>query len=289
MRDDSMVADLVTRARHGDQQAWNTLVGRYAPLVWSICRRYRLSRADTDDVSQTVWLSLVAQLDQIRDPTALAGWLATTTSRECGKACRAARPFPTARREPDTGDIPDGAEPAEALLLAAERRAALRQAFTCLPPACRQLLAMLTEDPPVPYAQISARLGIPVGSIGPTRRRCLHKLRDHPAIAALLDADTDPVRGLHDRAAPALVRPSASGPALLTESQSHRDGSLTVRPCRRAVRLAWPAAGGHRPAPRFLSGLHGPARHGRRPGPRRRGRGGQRRHRLRRPAPHRRA
>jgi RNA polymerase sigma factor (sigma-70 family) len=188
MRDDAVVIDLVARARHGDQQAWNTLVERYAPLVWSICRRYRLSYADTDDVSQTVWLRLVTHLDQVRDPSALAGWLATTTSRECGQARRAARPFPTARLETDTGDIPDGAEPAETLLLAAERRAALRQAFTSLPPACQQLLAMLTEDPPVPYAQISARLGIPVGSIGPTRQRCLQKLRDHPAVAGLIDA-----------------------------------------------------------------------------------------------------
>jgi RNA polymerase sigma factor (sigma-70 family) len=190
--DDCVVTDLVTRARHGDQQAWNTLVERYAPLVWSICRRYRLSTADTDDVSQTVWLRLVAQLDKVHDPTALAGWIATTTWRECGKARRAARPFQTARWELETGNTPDTAtEPAETQLLAAERHAALRQAFTCLPPSCQQLLAMLIEDPPVPYAQISARLGIPVGSIGPTRRRCLQKLRDHPAIAALNHAEPE--------------------------------------------------------------------------------------------------
>ena len=187
MRDDFVVTDLVTRAQHGDQQAWSTLVERYAPLVWSICRRYRLSAADTDDVSQTVWLRLVAQLDQVRDPAALAGWITTTTWRECGRIRRALRPFQTARQEADTGNLADTAtEPAESQLLAAERRAALRQAFTCLPPSCQQLLAMLIEDPPVPYAQISARLGIPVGSIGPTRRRCLQKLRDHPAIAALI-------------------------------------------------------------------------------------------------------
>ena len=192
MRDDTVVTDLVTRAQHGDQQAWNTLVKRYAPLVWSICRRYRLSSADTCDVGQTVWLRLVAQLDKMRDPTALAGWIATTTWRECGKARRAARPFPTASRELDTGNLPDTAtEAAETQLLAAERHAALRQAFTCLPPSCQQLLAMLTEDPPVPYAQISARLGIPVGSIGPTRRRCLQKLRHHPAIASLIHAEPE--------------------------------------------------------------------------------------------------
>jgi RNA polymerase sigma factor (sigma-70 family) len=187
-----VVTGLVTRARHGDQQAWDSLVEAYAPLVWSICRRYRLSRADADDVGQTVWLRLVTRLDQVRDPAALAGWIATTTGRECGKVRRATRPAQTASWELDTGNIPDpAAEPADSGLLAAERHAALRQAFTCLPPDCQQLLALLIEDPPVPYAQISARLGIPVGSIGPSRRRCLQKLRHHPALAALITAHAE--------------------------------------------------------------------------------------------------
>jgi RNA polymerase sigma factor (sigma-70 family) len=192
MRDDPSITDLVTRARNGDQHAWDTIVERYAPLVWSICRDYRLSRADTDDVGQTVWLHLVAQLDKVRDPAALAGWIATTTRRECGKVCRAAQRSPTAWGELDVGNILDtGAEPADAGLLAAERHAALRQAFACLPRSCQQLLAILIEDPPLPYAQISARLGIPVGSIGPTRSRCLQKLRRHPALAALISAHAE--------------------------------------------------------------------------------------------------
>jgi RNA polymerase sigma factor (sigma-70 family) len=187
MRDDPVVIDLVVRARRGDQQAWDTLVERYAPLVWSICRRYRLSSADTDDVGQNVWLHLVTHLGTLRDPAALPGWIATTTRRECGQACRAARPAHTVSWELETGDLPGaGAESAESGLLAAERDAALRQAFSCLPSDGQQLIALLIEDPPVPYAQISARLGIPVGSIGPTRRRCLDKLRRHPAIAALM-------------------------------------------------------------------------------------------------------
>jgi RNA polymerase sigma factor (sigma-70 family) len=192
MRDDPMVTDLVTRAQYGDQQAWNTLVERYAPLVVSICRTYRLSRADTEDVAQTIWLRLVAQLGKLRDPAALAGWIVTTTRRECARINRAARPFPATSWDAETGDIPDtAAEPAESLLLAAERREALRQAFTCLPQSGQRLLALLTEDPPVPYAHISARLGIPVGSIGPTRQRCLQKLRHHPAVAALIYAEPD--------------------------------------------------------------------------------------------------
>jgi RNA polymerase sigma factor (sigma-70 family) len=208
MRDGREITDLVRRAQYGDQHAWTTLVKRYAPLVRSICRRFRLTSADTDDVAQTIWLRLVDQLAKMRNPAALAGWIATTTSRECAKTHRAARPCQTTSWDADTGDIPDTeTETAESLLLAAERRAALRQAFTCLPPACQQLLAMLTEDPPVPYAQISARLGIPVGSIGPTRRRCLEKLRRHPAIIALTDAELPAQPGPLDQTAPPLVPP----------------------------------------------------------------------------------
>ena len=86
MRDDSPTADLVTRARDGDARAWDALVERFGPLIWSICRNYRLERADVEDVAQNVWLKLVDQLSRVRDPAALGGWLATTTRREC---CRA--------------------------------------------------------------------------------------------------------------------------------------------------------------------------------------------------------
>ena len=83
------VNDLVTRAERGDKQAWDALVERSAPLIWSICRGYRLSSADADDVGQRVWLQLVSELDKVRDPAALPGWLATTTQRECGTIRRA--------------------------------------------------------------------------------------------------------------------------------------------------------------------------------------------------------
>ena len=90
----------------------------------------------------------------------------------------------------DAEDIPDEqAVLADDELLRAERHAALLEALAGLPPPCQRLIALLAEDPPLPYAQISARLGIPVGSIGPTRRRCLAKLRRHPAIAALASAE----------------------------------------------------------------------------------------------------
>ncbi len=79
---------------------------------------------------------------------------------------------------------------AEQELLAAERHAALREAFAALPPSGQQLIALLLQDPPLSYAEVSVRLGIPIGSIGPTRRRYVDKLRRYPAVAALINADT---------------------------------------------------------------------------------------------------
>jgi RNA polymerase sigma factor (sigma-70 family) len=186
---DSAVSDLVARARNGDKQAWDALVERYAPLIWSICRRHRLGRADADDVGQSVWLRLVDQLDRVRDPAALPGWLATTTRRECLRfLCGAHGPYATMYAL-DVESLPDRrAGTAEQELLSAERHAALREAFTQLPPNGQQLIALLIADPPVPYADISAQLGIPVGSIGPTRSRYLDKMRRHPAITALMNA-----------------------------------------------------------------------------------------------------
>jgi RNA polymerase sigma factor (sigma-70 family) len=192
MRNDPVVTDLVTRARNGDRQAWDVLVERYASLIWSICRRHGLDGADADDVGQSVWLQLVDKLDKVRDPAALPGWLATTTRRECARVLRTVRGPHGAGYSLDAETIPgEQARIAEQQVLVAERHAALREAFAHLPPCCQQLIAVLIEDPPVPYAEISARLGLPVGSIGPNRSRCLDRLRRHPAIAALINAETE--------------------------------------------------------------------------------------------------
>ena len=189
---DSVVIDLVACARGGDIQAWDTLVKRYTPLIESICRRYQLGRADADDVRQRVWLCLVNHLDKIRQPAALPGWIATTTRRECERLVRAARGRHAATCALDTDNIPDTrAEAVEHRLLAAERHASLREAFRYLPLCGQQLIPLLIAEPPVPYAEISARLGIPVGSIGPLRRRYLDRIRRHPAVAALIDAESD--------------------------------------------------------------------------------------------------
>jgi RNA polymerase sigma factor (sigma-70 family) len=173
----------------------DALVERYAPLIWSICRRHRLDGADADDVALSVWLHLVDHLRNLRDPAALPGWLVTTARRECARVLRAARNALPAGYMLDAQPLPaEETFTGEQELLAAERHAALRQAFRELPPECQRLIALLAADPPVPYAEISARLGIPIGSIGPTRRRCLDKLRRSPAIGALINAEAQAVR-----------------------------------------------------------------------------------------------
>ena len=198
MSDRPLVTALVTRAANGDQRAWNALVERYAPLIWSICRQYQLDGADAD-VGQAVWLQFLDHLGELREPAAVAGWLAATTRRECARARCAAREPQAAGHMLDAESTPDVQTPtAEQELLAAERDAALREAFTRLPYSCQQLIARLTGDQPLSYAQISAQLGIPAGSIGPRRGRCLGRLRRDPAIAALLNPaasmETEPHR-----------------------------------------------------------------------------------------------
>jgi RNA polymerase sigma factor (sigma-70 family) len=185
-----VVTDLVTRARDGDERAWGALVERYAPLIWSICRKHRLDDAAAEDVGQSVWLHLLDQLDRVRDPDALPGWLATTTRRECVRVLHAAQGPQAAGYVLDVEGLPDEhGRTADQELLVAERHAALRDALRDLPLCCQRLIAMLTNDPPVPYAEISTRLGIAVGGIGPTRARCLERLRRHPAITALIAED----------------------------------------------------------------------------------------------------
>ena len=192
MRDDPVVTAQVTRAANGEEQAWDALVERYAPLIWSIRRSHRLADADAGEVGQRIWRQLVDHLDTVRDPAALPGWLATTTSRECARVQRAARGAHAAGDAPDAQATPDHQAPAvELQLLAAERHAALREALARLPPCCQRLITLLIQDLPLPYATISATLNIPVGSIGPDRRRCLDRLRRDPAITALISGAAD--------------------------------------------------------------------------------------------------
>jgi RNA polymerase sigma factor (sigma-70 family) len=185
MRDDPHVVALVNRAAGGDQSAWYELVDRYAPLVYTICTRYRLNNHDIEDVGQNVWLLLVEQLGKLREPAALPGWLATTTARECLRVVTATRRAERLGTGLDDSVLFVDDTVIDEEILMAERNAALRAAFAELPPRCQQLLSMLISDPPRSYAEIHAELGIPVGSIGPGRAHCLDRLRRTRAFAAL--------------------------------------------------------------------------------------------------------
>lgn len=193
MRDDPSVVALVARVSHGDQEAWHELVERYAPLVWSVCARYQLDRRDVDDVGQTVWLLLIENIASLRK-AALPGWLASTTRHECLRILRSVRRLDFSGLPPEDQLPADAfAVPIEQDVLEAERNAALRAAFAELTAACHDLISMLISDPPTGYAHISARLGIPVGSIGPTRARCIEKLRRSPHLVEILGSQGDDV------------------------------------------------------------------------------------------------
>ena len=196
MRDDPSVIDLVTRASTGDEGAWNEIVERYIPLVWKICLRYQLSAADIEDVGGTVWLGLFEQLGRLREPAALPGWLATTTQRECLRVLKESRRYELFGGDPGDGVVPAEADKAmiEEEILLAERNAKLRAALAELAEDDRRLLTLLLNDPPLPYARISEILGMPQGSIGPTRARCLARLRRSPYLRGLTDADLTPAR-----------------------------------------------------------------------------------------------
>ena len=183
MRDDPVVIALVRRAAGGDQDAWNEIVDRYAQLVWSICIRFGLGSEDIDDVGQSVWLLLVESIGNLREPAALPGWLAQTTKNECLRVLRVThRHAHAGLPAEDQMPVDPDAVVIDDEILRTERDAALRAAFAELPQRCRELLSMLMRDPPCRYEDISATLGMPMGTIGPVRARCLDRIRRSPHI-----------------------------------------------------------------------------------------------------------
>jgi RNA polymerase sigma factor (sigma-70 family) len=180
----SDLPELVAAAVSGNRAAWNSLVERFAPLVTSVIRRFRLTESDADDVRQNTWLRLVEHLEGIREPRALPGWIVTTTRNEALRVLSARR-----RVEPADPQIDDrldtiNNEDLATNLLLAERRQAVRAGLAELRSEHRELL-LLVSDPEISYRQISRRLGMPTGSIGPTRARCLQKLRDTTTMQTL--------------------------------------------------------------------------------------------------------
>ena len=172
---ETTVTELLAAAEQGGQDAWNALVDRYGRLVWSVIRGFRLDSATAADVSQTVWLRLVEHCGRIRDPERLASWLATTARNESIRASRRlARAVPTEF----SVDVPDDtAAGLDERLLDDEELREVLGAFTEMSAKCRELLQLLCTDPPLEYEEISEVLEMPIGSIGPTRARCLDRLR----------------------------------------------------------------------------------------------------------------
>jgi RNA polymerase sigma factor (sigma-70 family) len=168
---------LARRAAAGDQRAWDELVHGYAGLIWAVARLQGLSSSDAADVSQVTWLRLVEQIGHLRQPERLGAWLATTARRESAKvARRAARQVPVGDGHEGVADDPDGVT-ADGRVELDERDALLRSAFAGLTPRCRELLGLLLADDSLSYAEVSQVLDMPIGSIGPTRARCLACLR----------------------------------------------------------------------------------------------------------------
>lgn len=177
-------AALLDACRRGDDAAWTALVTRHAGLVRSIPRRYRLSDSDADDVTQATFLALHRSIDRIEDGQALPAWLMTTAHRESWRIGR-----DRGRTLDLRHDFDDVQHPAEDVLVAGEEQALVRRALEDLGGRCRTLLERLHAPDRPPYEVISRDLDIPVGSIGPTRARCLQKLRE---IAERLGLTADP-------------------------------------------------------------------------------------------------
>jgi len=188
--DASEVSRLVRASASGDETAWNELVCRYSPLVMAVTRTYQLTADDAKDVSQTVWLRLVENLANLREPDALPGWLATTTQRECIRQLRQGRRvLPVDPHTDGALQLCETVDP-DTDILRAELHQALRDGLADLPARDQALLKLRAADPPKSYGEISQLLGMPIGSIGPTFRRSLDRLRETSAMRAYLAAPT---------------------------------------------------------------------------------------------------
>jgi RNA polymerase sigma factor (sigma-70 family) len=171
------IASLVQRAAAGDTRAWERLVDKYGRLIWSITREFKLVESDAADVFQTTWMRLIEHINRIEHPDRLGSWLAATARNECLR-CLASHKRVVLAHEDDVLDGPaEHVAEVDEALLAEERAEVVRAAMAHLPRRWRRLIELLMADPPASYAEISDELGLPVGSIGPTRGRCLARLR----------------------------------------------------------------------------------------------------------------
>ncbi len=166
--------ELLQRAAGGERDAWNALVDRFGQMVWSTARGYRLDEAAAHDVAQTVWLRLIENIERIQDPERLPGWLVTTCRREALSVLKKSeRQIPSDFEY----DLEDPSPSLESLIIDDEESREVVAAFAELDHECQQLLRLLTVEPALSYEEISEATGRPVGSLGPTRGRCLDRLK----------------------------------------------------------------------------------------------------------------
>lgn len=170
------LASLVNAAKAGQSDAIGDLVTEFTPMLWQVARAAGLSASDTEDVLQSVWLSLISHLDGIRTPGALAAWLVITTRRESWRVRKADQRQPPADQEWLIA-IPDPKPGSEEQAIMAEECRMLWAAFRTLPDRCQALLRIVAFVPRPDYDEVAATLDMRRGSIGPTRARCLDKLR----------------------------------------------------------------------------------------------------------------
>ncbi len=175
--DSSGVGGLVRRAAAGDMAAWDRLVDQFARLIWSITAEFKLVESDAADVAQTTWLRLLEHIDRIEYPDRVGSWLAATARNECLRSLAARKRVVLGHEDVEFDSTVAHGPDIDERLLADERAQTVRDALSSLPRRWQRLLEMLMADPPASYADISDELELPIGSIGPTRGRCLARLR----------------------------------------------------------------------------------------------------------------
>jgi RNA polymerase sigma factor (sigma-70 family) len=181
--DPSRLDGLVEQALAGQREAWEALVSQLQGVAWRAIGRFDLSTEDRKDAFAATFFRLYERLDTVQEPAKLPGWVATTARNEVHTLLRSRRDRPM-----EIADLPlppVELEPSSAMV-DAELRSALRAALADLSESCQDLLRLLTVDPPLSYAEIGEALGTPHGSIGPTRQRCLDRLRAAPQLAPYL-------------------------------------------------------------------------------------------------------
>jgi RNA polymerase sigma factor (sigma-70 family) len=175
--DTTVVAGLVRGAADGDRRSWERLVDQFARLIWSITADFKLTESDAADVVQTTWLRLLEHINRIEYPDRVGSWLAATARNECLRSLAARKRVILANDDEMLTGVVASEPEVDERILADERDQVVRDALSRLPRRSQRLLELLMADPPTSYAEISDEMGLPVGSIGPTRGRCLAQLR----------------------------------------------------------------------------------------------------------------